>query len=73
MNYEVAKNLSKEQLTEKKRKMVIPEGPYQYQKDILDEMLDAENKMVFNFETQNYHDEHCKLKKSENIEQCCWP
>lgn len=71
MNYEVAKNLTKEQLQDMRRKMQIPDGPFQFSKDIIDEMLDSENKMVFNFEKLGYHDEYCKLKKNES--QCCWP
>lgn len=54
--------------------MKVPEGPYAFQNDILDEMMIAEDKMIFNFdEGLDYHDPFCKLKKSgpEFISKCC--
>lgn len=70
MNYEVNRNLTPEQVKEKKDKLKIPDGPLPFGHDILDLMGEYENSMIFNMNAPDYHDPNCKAQNDLN-NPCC--
>jgi hypothetical protein len=60
MNYEIDKNLSREEIKERKERINLPSCSIPFQKDLIDELLEYENQMVFNQEW-GYHDSNCKM------------
>ena len=44
----------------------IPSRPIAYEKDIIDEMMDYEDTLIFNQTVENFHDKNCK-----HDHECC--
>ena len=63
-NYNYDPTLTKEELNEKKKRLIIPDGPYKFDNDIIEDAMAYENSLVFN-EYKDHHDKDCK------IEKCC--
>lgn len=43
----------------------MPQGPSCFTHDLIDEMLDYENKLIFNFTEEGYHDPNCKVANGQ--------
>lgn len=70
-NYEIQRGLTKEQVNAKKESTKIPDGPCAFNIDSIDEMIEYENRLVFNQE-KNYHDSYCKESmRSGEGSKCC--
>lgn len=70
-NYEIQRGLTKEQVNAKKESTKIPDGPSAFKIDSIDEMIEYENKLVFNQE-KNYHDPYCKESmRAADDSKCC--
>lgn len=52
--------------------MLIPDKAYPFDKDIIDEMMDHEDSLIFN-KKKNHHDPHCKFILKNEIKNCCQP
>jgi hypothetical protein len=48
----------------KKESLKIPSKCFSFNKDIIDQMMDHENKSIFNLEVPGRHDPHCKAAKA---------
>jgi hypothetical protein len=70
MNYEVNRNLTADQVKEKKEKLKIPDGPLPFGQDIIDLMGEYENSVIFNMKAPDYHDANCKAQNDSN-NPCC--
>jgi hypothetical protein len=64
MNYNFEKGLSKDQLNEKKRNLMIPKSSQYFENDIIDDMLIFENSLIFNSEKKDFHDTNCLYYKN---------
>ena len=60
MNYQINRNLTPEEVKERKEKLKIPDSSLPFTKDIIDLMSEYENSMIFNMKSPDYHDPNCK-------------
>lgn len=75
MNYEVHRNLTQDQIQQKKANQKMPSGYHTFDKDILDLMIEHENESIFNMHQADYHDASCKAVKAHapSSAVCCEP
>ena len=64
MNYNFEKGLSKDQLNEKKRNLMMPKSSQYFENDIIDDMLIFENSLIFNADKKDFHDTICLYFKN---------
>ena len=67
MNYvQFEANLPKEEINNRKKLSRLPTSPLPYHQDIIDEMMAYEDQLIFNKQSQEFHDMGCK-----GNENCC--
>lgn len=75
MNYEVHQNLTREEIEQRKANQKMPARYYTFDHDIIDLMIEQENRSIYNMHKPDYHDPSCKAVKANapNSAVCCEP